>query len=427
MDFVSNQKPQIQEMLESIGIQSIEELFKEIPKELFSKPPYEDDGMSESEALNFMQRLGKKNTYAEYDSYLGAGAYSHYIPALISAITSRSEFLTSYTPYQPEVSQGYLQAIFEYQTALATLTRLDVSNASIYDGASAAAEAVLMALRIKKEKNTVLISKNIHPHYLSVIQLYLEGLNVNLVLGLETMSTNVACVLVQSPNFFGEIENMEAYAKTAHEYDALFIALGNPLSYALFSPPGEYGADIAVGDCQPFGMSLSYGGPYCGYMTTKNEYARQLPGRIVGQTLDANHKKGFVLTLQPREQHIRREKATSNLCTNQALNALSSLVTLMWYGPIGLKKLALTNYQRAHYLADQLKVSLEKPFFNEFVWHLPCLTEHALLHFKKEKIIPGLSLEKYFPDRKNQLLVAVTENKTEEQLSRFIEVAKQLC
>lgn len=425
MDFVSNSSVQNKEMLEALAISSIEELFSAIPRSLFHPKLDHDDGLSESEVLQLMESLGHENSYSSFESYLGAGAYHHYVPALTNAITSRSEFLTSYTPYQAEVSQGGLQAIFEFQSAYASLTGLDVANASVYDGASACAEAVLMALRITK-KREVALSNGLHPLYRKVIEQYLEGLGVEIA----PLSQKSACLLVQSPNFFGVIEDMQELSRKAHAENALFIACGNPISYGLLKCPGDYQADIAVGDCQPLGLPLNFGGPYAGYMTCKKEWVRQLPGRIVGETVDSRGQRGYVLTLQAREQHIRREKATSNICTNQALAALASLVTLLWYGPIGLKKLALTNYQRAHYLSGELEkipgFSVEHPFFNEFTLKLPCVSEKAEAHFQKAGIIPGLALNKFFPHLTHHLLVSVTELKSQVALQKFISVAREL-
>ena len=431
MDYVSNQEPQIEEMLKVLGIESVETLFSAIPKSLFHDKPTHDDGLSECELLQLFEKIGKKNTFTEYDSYLGAGAYSHYVPAIVSTITSRSEFLTSYTPYQPEVSQGMLQVIFEFQSTFASITGLDVANASVYDGASACAEALLMALRIQKDKKCVGISDGLNPLYRKVIDQYLSFLDVE-ILSLEACKgrSDIAAVLVQSPNFFGVIEDMPKLAKEAHASGSLFIACGNPLSYGLLNAPGDYDADIAVGDCQPLGLNLNFGGPYAGYMACKKEYVRQLPGRLVGETLDNKGQRGFVLTLQAREQHIRREKATSNICTNQALAALASLVSSLWYGPVGLKKLAMTNYQRAHYLSSELEklpgFSVTHPHFNEFTLKLPCKVEHALDHFRKHHIEAGVPLNRFYKEMDRHLLVAVTELKSLEQLQKFIKVAGEI-
>jgi len=431
MDYVSNQEAQIQEMLKALGIESVDALFNAIPATLFHKKPTSDDGLSESELLQLFEKIGKKNTFADFDSYLGGGAYSHYVPALVNAITSRSEFLTSYTPYQPEVSQGMLQVIFEFQSAYSAITRLDVANASVYDGASACAEGLLMALRIQKDKRCVGISDGVNPLYRKVIEQYLSFLDVD-ILTLEACKgrSDVAAILVQSPNFFGVIEEMPQLAKAAHENGSLFIACGNPLSYGLLTPPGDYAADIAVGDCQPLGLNLNFGGPYAGYMACRKEFVRQLPGRLVGETVDNKGQRGYVLTLQAREQHIRREKATSNICTNQALAALGSLVAILWYGPEGLKKLGKANFKRAHYLSSELEklkgFSVRHPHFNEFTLKLPCTAEKALEHFRKHSIEPGIALNRYYPEMDSHLLVAVTELKTLKQLQKFVKIAGQL-
>lgn len=436
MDFVSNQTKQQEEMLKIMGVSSIQELFSEIPSVLFQKGLKADDGLSEYETLNCLKALSEENTYVKFDSYLGAGAYSHYIPALVNAITSRSEFLTSYTPYQPEISQGLLQAIFEYQSTIAALTAMDVSNAGVYDGASACGEAVLMALRCNKPKNQVVISEGLHPGYLQVVKQYLSSYDCSIVIAplkkgktcFEGSLKKAACFLVQSPNFFGVLEDSSLLAKKAQEEKCLYIACGNPISYGLFSPPGEFHADIAVGDCQPLGIPLEFGGPYAGYMACKSDYMRQLPGRIVGETVDAEGKRGFVLTLQAREQHIRREKATSNICTNQALTTLAFLVASLWYGPQGLKALALTNYKRAHYLGTELAkikgFSVMEPYFNEFTLELPCEVEKATARFREEGILPGLPLKRFFPKWGRHLLVSVTELKSLKQLDQFIQIAK---
>lgn len=367
MDFISNQATQIQEMLEAIGIATIEELFTAIPDQIKQMRPSLDDGLSELEAFGLMKAISLENTFPTMDSYLGAGAYLHHVPALVSAITSRSEFLTSYTPYQAEASQGFLQAIFEYQSAIAALTGLDASNAGVYDGASAAAESLLMTLRVQKEKRRVLIAESVHPNYRAVMEQYVRELNIEIVdipytsqgkidfsIFRSLLNADTASVCVQSPNFFGIVEEMHDLSEDAHKHQALFIACGNPLAYALFQAPGEFAADISAGDTQPFGLPLHFGGPYAGYISCRKNLIRQLPGRIVGQTKDREGNKGFVLTLQAREQHIRREKATSNICTNQALATLAALVAMLWYGPEGLHRLALTNYQRAHYLSQEL-------------------------------------------------------------------------
>lgn len=445
MDFISNSEFQNKEMLKKIGVQSVEELFSAIPKSLLIPKPKQDDGLSEMEGLKLMEALSTKNTFSHYDNYIGAGAYEHYVPALVSAICSKSEFLTSYTPYQPEASQGMLQTIFEFQSAICALTGLDVANASLYDGASACAEALLMGLRLNKNRTAVLVAGNLNPHYRAVVEQYLchpeieiktipilsNGL-LDQIKFREIIDENCAAMILQYPNFFGSIDAIKEVCTAAKEKGIVTIVSANPLVYGLFATASELAVDIAVGDCQPLGVPLQFGGPYAGYMACRQEYVRQLPGRIVGQTTDMQGKKGFVLTLQAREQHIRREKATSNICTNQALNALASLIAILWYGKEGLKKLALTNYQRAAYLRAQLaSICAETSFsqthhFNEFVVKFNCPSKTVFDHFRKFHIEPGLDLGRFFPQFKDHLLVAVTETKSEEQLERYIKAAQEL-
>lgn len=445
MDFISNQKPQIEEMLKTLGIASIDELFADIPASLLLPPPSKDDGLSEWEGMRLIREMAALNTFSNYKSYLGAGAYEHHIPQIVPAICSKSEFLTSYTPYQPEASQGMLQAIFEFQTAICALTMMDAANASVYDGASACAEAMLMALRIQKNKTKLLMAETLHPHYQEVVKQYLSTHDVELLtipykengqLDMnfikKTLDTNTAAILTQSPNFFGLIEDVAQVAGSAKQAGALTIVSANPLAYGLYKPCGVLGADIAVGDCQPFGIPLQFGGPYVGYMACKEPFIRQLPGRIVGQTSDKQGRTGYVLTLQAREQHIRREKATSNICTNQALAALASLIALLWYGKEGVGKLALMNFQRASYLKENLRklpgfeAFDETPIFNEFVIKFPKPITEVQRHFRQAGIEPGLNLEPYYPKLKQSLLIAVTETKTLDDLDNYIHTAKTL-
>lgn len=436
MDFISNKQPQINEMLRAIGVDGIDELYSAVPAHLKLPPPSEDDGLSEWEGMRLMEGIAALNTFPEFKSYLGGGAYEHHVPALVGAVCSKSEFLTSYTPYQPEASQGMLQAIFEFQSAICALTRMDVANASVYDGASACAEAVLMALRFHKERKEILIAESLHPHYRQVVEQYLSTHDVSVKIipfddsGKLTppqVSTNTAAILIQSPNFLGIIEDVAELARAAKKVSALTIVCANPLACGLFEPCGDLGADIAVGDCQPLGLPLQFGGPYCGYMACKEQFVRQLPGRIVGQTVDAKGQRGYVLTLQAREQHIRREKATSNICTNQALAALASLVAMLWYGKEGLRQLALANFQRTAYLRDHLSkipgvsVLSGAPIFNEFAVKFPKVDK-----FRKEGIASGIDLGRFYPRLKGYLLVAVTETKTLQDLDHYIQVARQL-
>jgi len=443
MDFISNKEVQNNEMLKTIGIKTIEELFELIPKEIKLKAPELDDGLSEFEGMKLMESLAAKNTFGNYDNYLGAGSYEHHIPCLIAAICGKSEFLTSYTPYQPEASQGMLQIIFEYQSAICALTGMDVSNASLYDGSSACAEALLMALRANKGKNKLLVAESVHPNYRGVIGQYLSLPEVELkTIGFlqdgslntqqfeKELDNNVAGVLLQYPNFFGNIEDIKQLSQKIKAAGSLLIICANPLVYGLYADASELGADIAVGDCQPFGLPMQFGGPYAGYIACKQELVRQLPGRIVGQTVDTQQRKGYVLTLQAREQHIRREKATSNICTNQALAALATLIGMLWYGKQGIPKLALANYQRAAYLKEKLANYTEPlsqlPIFNEFAFKCRQPIKKVQTHFRKHGVEPGLDLGQFYPGLQNCLLIAVTETKTKEQLDKYVDLMKSI-
>lgn len=442
MDFVSNREDQVKEMLASVGVQSIEELFCHVPESILLPRSAVDDGLSEYEGLKHLESISMQNTFPHYESYLGAGAYEHHVPSLVGAVCSRSEFLTAYTPYQAEASQGMLQAIFEYQSAICALTGMDVSNASVYDAASACAEAALMTLRHQKGRRKILLSETLHPHYREVVAMYVEGTGAEI----ETISANslgrleltsedlkgeVACVILQSPNFLGVMEDTAELSRFIHESGALVVLCANPLSYGLYSSAGEMDADIAVGDVQPFGLPLQFGGPYAGFLACRKELVRQLPGRIAGETVDTEGNRGFVLTLQAREQHIRRDKATSNICTNQALAALACLVGMLWYGKEGVKEAALTNFQRASYLKASLEkipgvTTLHAPIFNEFMVDFGYPADKVYQHFEAAGILPGVRLERYFPRYKESFLVAVTETKDQAQLDKYITVAKKL-
>lgn len=445
MDFVSNQALQFQEMLAAIGVKDIQELFRAIPPELMQPSPAEDDGLSEYEGMQLMEKLAQKNMYDRLDNYLGAGAYEHHVPALVGAICSKSEFLTSYTPYQAEASQGMLQCIFEFQSAICALTGMDVANASLYDGSSACAESVLMALRYHKDRKKVLIAQSLHPQYRGVVDQYLNhiGAKVETIPFLQDgtfdeealeqlLDHETAGVLISYPNFFGQVEEVSRLTKKIQDVGALSIVCANPLVYGLYRSAAELGADIAIGDCQPFGISLQFGGPYAGYIACKESLVRQLPGRIVGETQDDQGNRGFVLTLQTREQHIRREKATSNICTNQALTALASLVAILWYGKEGIRKLALTNYQRAVYLKEKLqRLGISSgfghiPLFNEFVVVFPRPADVVQSHFRKHGIEPGVDLGRFYSQFKNHFLIAVTETKSKIQLDYYCAIAKKM-
>jgi glycine dehydrogenase subunit 1 len=432
MDFIANKDEQNRAMLQEIGVESVQELFSAVPKSILLKAIQQDDGMSEWEGMRLAETMAEKNLFPKLESYLGAGAYEHHIPPLVAAICQKSEFLTSYTPYQPEASQGMLQSIFEYQSAICALTGMDVANASVYDAASSVAEACLMALRIYPDRKKIAVSQALHPHYQKVLELYLSSHLVEIVKmpmddqmktsqgGVD--NTFAACVL-QSPNFFGVME------KKFEAEGPLNILVANPLAYGIFSNALECGADVAVGDSQPFGLPLQFGGPYAGYMACKTPFVRQLPGRIVGMTNDAQGRRGFVLTLQAREQHIRREKATSNICTNQALAALASLVAILWYGKQGVKELALTNFQRACYLKEKLQkmgctLLSDGEHFNEFGVKFTGSKQDVLNTFRQAGIEPGVDLGQFFPDLDGFFLVCVTETKSKEMLDRYVSVLK---
>lgn len=442
MDFVSNTEEQARTMLSAIGADSIQSLLTAIPEAIQLAPPVDDDGLSEYEGMRHMESLASKNKFPHYDNYIGAGAYEHHSPAYSSAICQKSEFLTAYTPYQAEASQGMLQTIFEFQSAVCALTGLDAANASVYDGANACAEAVLMAARAQKKRRKVLIAASLHPHYRGVVDQYLESQEIELVTVpflsdgtldrdflSDALDEQTICVLFQYPNFLGVIDQFKEISEKIKECGALTILCANPLVYGLYQSAGELGADIAVGDMQPFGLPLQFGGPYVGYIACRQSLVRQMPGRIVGETVDTKGRRGFVLTLQAREQHIRREKATSNICSNQALAALATLLGVLWYGPEGIKEMALTNYQRCAYLRKQLtdlpgiNIFSNAPHLNEFVIKTEGSLQQLLERCKQEKIVPGLPLERYFPHLKNHLLICATETKSKMQLDRFIEVA----
>jgi len=439
MNFIPNTDSQNERLLARIGVKSVEELFADIPKEVrLQRPLAIDGGMSEQELVKHVKGLANLNKTVEgYSSYLGAGAYEHYIPSFIDQLLLRSEFYTAYTPYQPEISQGTLQAIYEYQTLVCELTGMDVTNASMYDGASALAEAALMSCDATRRKK-VLVLQTVHPEYREVLKTYLPPRGVELVeipfkdgvmdqVALEAaLQEDIAGVLVQNPNFFGSIEKAEEIVKLAHAKGALVVMSVNPVSLGLLKSPGECGADIVVGEGQPFGNALNFGGPYLGFLSCREKFVRRMPGRIVGATTDKNGKKGYVLTLQAREQHIRREKATSNICSNEALCALAFTMHLSALGKTGVKELANLNLQNAHYAAQEIakipgmKLAFSGPFFHEFVIESkiePAKVNSALL---EDQIIGGLDLVRFYPELDHHLLFCVTETKSKADIDRLV-------
>lgn len=438
MDFVPATYQEEKEMLETIGIKKIDELFAPIGREhLLKRDLNLPEGLSEIDLKRDIECIAGKNRVYE-TSFLGAGAYRHYIPSVVKHLATRSEFYTAYTPYQAERSQGMLQSIYEYQTMICRLTGMDLANASMYDGSSALAEAALMATRITERKK-VLISSLVHPQYQATVSTYCHANEVTVEkLPLETCTTDIkklkslmtheiAGVIIQNPNFFGSFEKVDEIAQIVHEKGAvLIINVIEPTSLALIKNPTESGADIVVGDGQSFGLPLNFGGPYIGFMATKNEFLRRMPGRLVGMTQDTEGKRAFVLTLQSREQHIRREKATSNICTNSALNALTVLIYLSALGP-KLKQVAELSIAKAHYFAQKLdrlsgiKLMNNGDFYNEFVVRVKN-GQRILQKLKIKGIEGGLDLENYYPNFKNHLLFCVTELITKEEIDRAVKI-----
>lgn len=434
-------------MLGSIGLSSAEQLFDSIPSELrLTQPLNTPAALSEIELLARFDEMGARNSGANRISFLGAGAYSHYIPTIVDHILSRSEFFTAYTPYQPEISQGTLQTIFEFQTLVCQLTGMEVANASMYDGSTALAEAALMAERVTK-RSKVVASAAVHPQYLEVIQTYVQHAGIDLELvGLDEQTGQVgskladcideqtAAIVVQSPNFFGCIEDLTRLAGAAQAKGALLVvAVTEAISLGLLKSPGACGADIVVAEGQSFGVPLSFGGPYVGLFATKEKYARQIPGRLVGEAYDKQGRRGFVLTLATREQHIRREKATSNICTNEGLIALAATVYLETMGRRGVREVAEQCVQKAAYAARKIaeipgySLPFSGPRFNEFVVRGPSNATEMLARLGNEKGIEGgLALSQFFPKRANDFLVCVTETNTRRQIDSFVDGLKSL-
>lgn len=423
----------IKGMLEHIGIKSIDELYAEVPEQVRLKKDYDlSEAKSELEIRQFFAGLAAKNK--QLTCFAGAGAYDHYTPAAVPQIVSRSEYLTSYTPYQAEISQGTLHYIFEYQSMMAELTGMDISNASMYDGSTATAEAVLMAVASAKKARKVLVSETVDPKILAVIRTYahFHGVDIEMVkatdgatdkadLDSKLADGGVAGVLVQQPNYFGVVEDYTGFADATHAAKALFIMNSVAADLAVLRTPGEWGADIAVGDGQSLGLPMSFGGPYVGYMCCREKLMRKMPGRIVGMTKDSRGQRAFVLTLQAREQHIRREKATSNICSNESLMALFVTIYMSLMGKQGLKEAAELSYAGAHYLMDRLvatgrfKPAFDRPFFNEFCVRYAGDVDELQKRFIDNGILGGV---KVAPDT---IMFAVTEKRTKEEIDKLIE------
>jgi glycine dehydrogenase subunit 1 len=436
-----------QEMLRVIGVDSIEALFADIPQSVrLARPLNLGPPLSDPELWALLRRLADQNGHCDrYTCFLGAGAYDHYVPSVVWHLAGRGEFLTAYTPYQAEIMQGELQAIYEYQTLLCELLAMDVANASMYDGASALAEATVMARDLTK-RDRILVSRAIHPEYRQVIQTYTRHLGMEIVEiplregvtdlddARDLLSEKVAALVLQIPNFFGCIEDGEAASEIAHKVGALLVVgIADPLAMGILRPPGEYGADIVAGEGQPLGNHLNFGGPYLGMMATRQEYVRRIPGRLVGATVDVEGRRGFVLTLQTREQHIRRERATSNICTNESLNALAAAIYMVALGKQGIQKVAELNLRKAHYAKTRMveipgfSVAFRAPTFHEFAIRCPLPPEELNRRLLPYGIIGGLPLRRFYPELADGWLLCVTEARSREEIDRFVDLVKEVA
>ena len=446
MSYISLSDKDKKEMLDKIGISTVDELFTSVPENIKLKRLLDvSAALSEPELVDKLKEIAGKNKNAGLLSFLGAGAYQHYIPVVVDYLSNRGEFVSPYTPYQPEVSQGTLQVIFEFQTLICQLTGMDIANASLYDGASGAAEAVLMANRLKR-KEKILVASTLHPQYRQVIQTYTRNLGLSIEeigfvnsgkINTEQLSKKIdeetAAVVYQSPNFFGIAEDIQAISDIAHKKNALSVyVVTEPLSLGILEPPGKLGADIVTGEAQAFGMPLSFGGPYLGFMACSEKYLRQFPGRIAGQTKDVEGKQGYVLTLSTREQHIRRERATSNICTNQALCLLRATIFLETLGKSGLRDMAAHNLYKADYARQKISEvnGIEARFsgtsFNEFVlsFNRPWVEIESLL--REKLIIGGYDLQKDYPGLKNCALFCVTEVHKKKDIDKLAEILDEI-
>ena len=431
MSYVPHTDTDRVEMLAAIGVERVEDLFHDVPATSRFPQLELPEPLSEMEIMAELQAMSEENVdTGHFPCFLGAGAYNHYVPRVVDQIISRSEFYTAYTPYQPEISQGTLQSVFEYQSMICALTGMEVANASHYDGATSTAEAAIMALNVGRGKRRkVILSPGVYPEYRAVVRTYTQGMGLDIVgdgVGDEAATTikdltalldkGTACLIVQSPNFFGEIEDLAGLADKVHAVGALLVVATDPVSLGLFKPPGDLGADIVVGEGQSFGNGLSYGGPYLGFFACRQKHVRKMAGRLVGQTVDIEGRRGYVLTLVTREQHIRRARATSNICSNQALCALAAAVHMAALGKTGLRKLAELCYHKAHYTADRIaaldgyEVVGDKPFFQEFVVRCPLPVKDINDYLLNEwGIIGGYDLGRDYAHLANHMLLCVTE------------------
>ncbi|MDI6839588.1 MAG: aminomethyl-transferring glycine dehydrogenase subunit GcvPA [bacterium] len=443
MPFIPNTDEDRKKMLHKIGVKNFDELLSPIPEHLRLKEPLNlPPSLSEFEINKLMQRISKMNlTTEDCISFLGAGCYDHYIPAAVDYVISRPEFYTAYTPYQAEASQGTLQIIYEYQSMICELTGMDVANASMYDGGSALAEACHMASSIKGREK-VLISDSVNPSYIQCVKTYLGSNRVihiplnngrtDVSILKNMLSDSIACVVIQHPNFFGILEPVNEIGHLVHLRNSLYIGIPLPISLGVLSLPGDWGADIVVAEGQSLGIRQSLGGPGLGILAARKEFIRQMPGRIIGRTQDIEGRQGFVMTLQTREQHIRREKATSNICTNEGLCAIAACVYLTIMGPQGMKEVGELCYAKAHYLAERIKkitgfsLVYDAPFFNEFLVQTPVSAEEIVQALIKDHIFAGFPISRLFKQHTHELLVAVTEKRTRDELDYFIEKLKEI-
>ncbi len=444
MRYTPHTEAERQAMLKAIGVERIEDLFADIPAQVRFPSLDLPEGMSELEAQRLFAALAAENaTVATHPCFLGAGAYYHFTPALLTHLLFRGEFYTAYTPYQPEISQGTLQVIFEFQTLVCQLTGMDVANASMYDGSTALAEAALMAVRLTRSRRTrLLISEAVHPEYRDVVATYSQGMDIELVpipfdrrngtTDVEAvraaLNEHTAALIVQYPNFFGQIEPLGQLGELIHGVGGHFVVSADPVALGLLKPPGDFGADIVTAEGQSLGIPLMYGGPYVGLFATRMKHVRQMPGRVAGQTVDIEGRRGFVLTLQAREQHIRREKATSNICTNEALIATAVTIYLSAVGRHGLRQVANLCYHKAHYLAQRLtaldgyELAFEGPFVREFAVRTPVPPAELNRYlWETHGIIGGYDLERAYPELKNHWLLTATEMNARADIDRLVE------
>ncbi|MDW8171107.1 MAG: aminomethyl-transferring glycine dehydrogenase subunit GcvPA [Anaerolineae bacterium] len=441
--YIPHTEVERQQMLAAIGVTTIEDLFEAVPASHRFPKLNLPAPMSEVEIVREMQHLAEANEHAgDYALFRGAGAYHHFVPSVVNHMLLRGEFYTAYTPYQPEVSQGTLQAIYEYQSMMCALTGMDAANASHYDGATSLAEAATMARQVVGEKrDKIILSAAIHPQYREVVRTYHQGRDLRIVGDdalrdpdalADLLDSDTAMLAVQYPNFFGQIEDVQGLAERVHAAGALLVVVANPIALGMFKPPGEWGADIVVGEGQPLGVPLSFGGPYVGFFATKQKYVRKIAGRIVGETVDADGKRAFVMTLRPREQDIRREKASSNICTNQGLMALAACVYMSLMGRYGLRRVAELCYHKAHYAAQRIaaipgyRVDMSRPFFHEFVVHCPKPVAEVNAALIDEGIIGGVDLSQDYPDMSQAMLLCVTEMNSKDEIDTLVSVLESL-